>query len=355
MLHGKIGPPFPNGTILLDNINQKKRLAHVAELAGVSLSTVDRVLNERGSVSDAKRRKVLNAARALGLRRVLPSATHGLLRFDLLMVDSATDHFRRLTAGFEQQAQLLRSRLVLQRHTWQERHPEQLLDLINHPRTARQGLLVVAQDTPQICKALQEQIALGIPVVLLTTSLSHLQGAVYVGIDNHVAGRSAARLLSRWTDLHGGHVLLITNSLLYQAHQQRVAGFLQVLQERAPSMKVLGPIECHDDPVRSAEAVRYAAGQHPGIAAVYDTGSSSAGIRTALLEHGIRPVWIGHEATPDHADLLREGLLSLVLDQDPEGQAKTAIQQLLYANGDLDDAPRASPQLRIVIEETLPA
>lgn len=338
----------------MDNADRRAGLSQVAELAGVSLSTVDRVVNERGSVSDVKRRKVLQAARMLGLRRLLPSATHGLLRFDLLMVDSATDHFRRLTAGFEQEAQLLRSRLVLQLHTWNEKHPEQLLDLINHPRTSRQGLLVVAQDTPQIRQALQIQIAQGVPVVLLTTSLSELPGATYIGVDNHVAGRSAARLLSRWAGLGAGNVLLITNSLLYHAHQQRIAGFLQVLAERAPALNVLGPIECHDDPLRSARAVHDAIQQHQNLAAIYDTGSSSGGIRSALLQHCIQPVWIGHEATPEHATLLRDGLLSLVLDQDPEGQAKAAVQQLLYANGDLEEPPQATPQLRIVIEETLP-
>ncbi|QKZ04234.1 LacI family DNA-binding transcriptional regulator [Pseudomonas eucalypticola] len=337
----------------MENADRKAGLQQVAKLAGVSLSTVDRVLNERGSVSDNKRRKVLQAARTLGLRRLLPSATHGLLRFDLLMVDSATDHFRRLAAGFNQEAQLLRSRLVLQQHRWDERYPEQLLELINTPHTTRQGLLVVAQDTPQIRHALQSQIAQGIPVVLLTTSLSDLPGATYIGIDNNVAGRSAARLLSHWANLDAGSVLLITNSLLYHAHQQRVAGFLQVLHQRAPQLNVVGPIECYDDPTRSAHAVRDAVMLHDTIAAIYDSGSGSSGIRAALLELDIRPVWIGHEATPEHAALLREGLLSLVLDQDPEGQAKAAIQHLLYANGDLEEPPQTAPQLRIVIEETL--
>ncbi|MGC9742959.1 LacI family DNA-binding transcriptional regulator [Pseudomonas sp. P1B16] len=107
----------------MDRSDRRQGMADVAERAGVSLSTVDRVLNERGSVSDAKRRKVLQAAQALGLKRLLPSAVHGLLRFDLVMVDSATDHFKRLAAAFGRQAQIHRSRLVLQRHTWQERAP----------------------------------------------------------------------------------------------------------------------------------------------------------------------------------------------------------------------------------------
>lgn len=338
----------------MDSINQKKRLAHVAELAGVSLSTVDRVLNERGSVSDAKRRKVLHAARALELRRLLPSPVHGLLRFDLLMVESTTDHYRRVAAAFTRQAQLLRSRLVLQRQTWDERDPQQLLDFITRPRTARQGLIVVAHDLPAIRAALQAQIDCGVPVVLLTSSLPGLTGATFIGIDNRMAGRSAGRLLGQWVLPAHGRVLLITNSLLYHAHQARVEGFLQVLRQRAPHLIVSNPVECRDDDALTAQAVRDAVAGGQPLAAIYNTGSGSAGIRQALLEQPQRPVWLTHEASQQHAEFLREGLLSLVLDQDPECQAEAAIQHLLFANGDLERPVQAAPQLRIVIDETLP-
>ncbi|WP_296258408.1 MULTISPECIES: LacI family DNA-binding transcriptional regulator [unclassified Pseudomonas] len=333
--------------------DKKKGLLEVAALAGVSLSTVDRVLNERGSVSDLKRRKVLNAAKALGLRRLLPSPVHGLLRFDLLIVESHTDHYRRLTLAFDHQARLLRSRLVLQHQTWNDQNPEQLLEFINQPRTSRQGLIVVAHDSPAIRAALKAQIARGVPVVLLTSALSGLDGATYIGIDNRVAGRSAGRLLSQWQGQASGRVLLLTNSLLYHAHQQRVEGFLQVLSERAPRMTVQGPVQCHDDDVLTARAVRDACATGAPLTAIYNTGAGSAGIRQALPAHGVSPVWITHEASQQHAELLREGSLSLVIDQDPEGQAEAAIQHLLYVNGDIDTPVLITPQLRIVIDETL--
>ncbi|MBD1551098.1 LacI family DNA-binding transcriptional regulator [Pseudomonas typographi] len=338
----------------MDTDKQKAGLAQVADLAGVSLSTVDRVLNERGSVSDSKRRKVLSAARSLGLRRLLPSPVHGLLRFDLLLVESSTEHYKRLVDAFSRQAQLHRTRLVIQSQRWHEQYPQQLLDFIAKPRTARQGLIVVAHDTPQIRAALRKQIANGVPVVLLTSSLSGLEGATYIGIDNRMAGRSAARLLSQWVQPSAGQVLLVTNSLLFHAHRQRVEGFMEVLRKRAPTLIVTEPVECHDDDHLTELAVQGVLATGARLAAIYDTGSGSGGIRRALLERQIRPVWIGHEASRQHAELLREGLLSLVLDQDPEGQAQAAIQHLLYVNGDLETPAQVSPQLRIVIDETLP-
>lgn len=337
----------------MDKIDRRQRMADVARQAGVSLSTVDRVLNERGSVSDSKRRKVLQAAQVLGLKRLLPSPVHGLLRFDLLMVDSTTDHYQRLASAFVQQAQKHRSRLVVQRHVWQERDPQQLLDLISKPKIPRQGMVVVAQDTPQVRAALEAQIAAGVPVVLLTSSLSGLTGATYVGIDNLKAGRAAGRLMSQWGKPEQGPVVLITNSLLYHAHQQRVQGFLEVMAERAPHIQVVGPLECFDDNDLNAAKLTEFLIQGIPVAGVYTTGSGSTGVHRALSRFTTQPVWISHEATTQHAEMLAEGALSLVLDQDPEGQAEAAIQQLLYANGDLDTPPVVHPQLRIVIDETV--
>ncbi|MGE8047101.1 LacI family DNA-binding transcriptional regulator [Pseudomonas monteilii] len=338
----------------MDKTDRRQGMADVAQMAGVSLSTVDRVLNERGSVSDVKRRKVLKAAQALGLKRLLPSPVHGLLRFDLVMVDSATDHFRRLTAAFAQQAEMHRSRLILQRHIWQERNPQQLPELISNPVVPRQGLIVVAQDTPEVREALRKQIAAGVPVVLLTSSLPGLTEANYVGIDNHAAGRTAGRLMSQWVQNEkGARVLLVTNSLLYHAHQQRVKGFLEVMAERVPEVEVIGPLECFDDDDLNAAEISEYLEQCLEIRGLYTTGSGSSGVHRALCEHKRRLVWISHEATVQHAQMLREGRLTLVLDQDPEGQAEAAIQHLRYANGDLDAPPQVRPQLRIVIDEML--
>lgn len=332
---------------------QRKRLLHVAELAGVSLSTVDRVLNERGSVSDAKRRKVLQTAKALGINRTLPSAIHGLLRVDLLMVDSRTDHFRRLGEAFARQAEMLKSRLVLQRLVWQERSPSQLLDHINAPRTPRQGLIVVGHDSPEVRQALDAQIQQGVPVVVVTTSMSGLPGATYVGVDNEAAGRSAGSLMARWMDRAGGRVLLITNSLLYEAHRQRVKGFNDALRARVPTAQISEPIECFDEDELSAEAVQAALSDEGEWVGIYSTGSGTGGIYRVLKDRPEGLVWIGHEATEAHAEMLRTGVLSLVLDQDADGQAEAAIQHLLYANGDLDVPPRIAPQMRIIIDETV--
>lgn len=66
------------------------RFDEIAVAAGVSVATVDRVLNERGSVSSTARERVVAAARQLGVGRILPELHHKLVRIDLLLLLNET-------------------------------------------------------------------------------------------------------------------------------------------------------------------------------------------------------------------------------------------------------------------------
>ncbi|MDH2076878.1 LacI family DNA-binding transcriptional regulator [Pseudomonas atacamensis] len=332
--------------------SKRQGLSHVAELAGVSLSTVERVLNDRGVVSELKRRKVLTAARALGIRRALPVSFAGPMIVDVLLADSATDHFKRLDAALDRQAQRLGAHLTLRRQTWSERNPQQLLDALRKPRSRRHGMIVVAPDRPDVHEALSLIVQRGIPTVLLTSNLTDVQGTVYIGIDNHAAGRSAGRLMSQWVGQRPGAVLLVVNSLAYFAHQERAKGFIDVMSLRAPDTPVVGPLECFDDEALTQAAVSSALAQH-AVAGIYDTGSGTPGIHAALAQAQATPVWIGHEASALHADLLRAGVMSLVLDQDPEGQVQASIDYLLHQQGVIDSPPQLPLAMKIVIDENL--
>jgi LacI family transcriptional regulator len=83
--------------------SKRHRLHDVARLAGVGKATVDRVLNERGNVSDKTAEKVLKVARRLSLARVQPTSHHRLLRIEVLLtrpelplIDRMKFEFQRL-------------------------------------------------------------------------------------------------------------------------------------------------------------------------------------------------------------------------------------------------------------------
>jgi LacI family transcriptional regulator len=73
----KSGSKLPKRLGAGRGLAQKVRLQDIAEMTGVGIATVDRVLNERGSVAPQTAEKVLAMARRLKLKRILPASTAG--------------------------------------------------------------------------------------------------------------------------------------------------------------------------------------------------------------------------------------------------------------------------------------
>ena len=90
------------------------RFIEIAEAAGVSLATVDRVLNERGSVSAATRACVVAAARQLAVPRILPDTRHGLIHVDVLLPQNSTPFFGRLNLALQRSMQMLDKRQAIE-------------------------------------------------------------------------------------------------------------------------------------------------------------------------------------------------------------------------------------------------
>ncbi len=112
----------------------------VAARAGVGIATVDRVLNERGSVREDTARRVIEAARALGMRRTLPAPYARKLRLDILLARSETPFFARLQRAFVRIAATLDRSVIIQRSTLDQARPRLVAQRIRD--SAADGLIL---------------------------------------------------------------------------------------------------------------------------------------------------------------------------------------------------------------------
>lgn len=340
------------------------RLIDIAEAAGVGIATVNRVLNDSGKASASTREKVIAAARQLGARRLMPEVHRGLTRFDFVFARSPTPFFQRLELALKRQMQLLDRRIAVHRHDFDPADEAKIAAFIKKPAHRRNGLIVVLHDTPLLREAVHSVIKQGVPVVTLMSDLSDVGSLHYAGINNLQAGRSAGYFLGRMcapnagksvgknegmndgmNSNKGGRVLVLSNDLSYRAHRDRCNGFVSVLAQRFAQLDCLPVLAVQDDADRAFAAVdsalraKYAA----PLVGIYNSGAASSGIAQALRKHAQQPVWIGHELTDEHRSLLVNGAMSLVIDQDPDGQILSGMQHLLHANKWLDQAPHSRP------------
>jgi len=200
----------------------------------------------------------------------------------------------------------------------------------------------------------------------------------YAGIDNLAAGRTAGHFIGRLVGAAGGlpgaghgsgaasaqpagQVLLLTHSLSFRAHAERMLGCQQVLAQRHPQLVVSAPVECLDDADRCHLAVQRALlaarnGARP-LVAIYHSGAGTGGVASALQQAGAAPgrvAWIGHELSDEHRRWLQQGLLDLVIDQDPDGQIVAGLHHLLHACGYVEQpAPTEPNEFRLFCAENL--
>jgi LacI family transcriptional regulator, galactose operon repressor len=319
------------------------RFVEIAAEAGVSPATVNRVLNERGSVSESARARVIAAARRLDVRRVLPDARHGLIHIDVLLSHGDTPFFRRLEAALQRSAQMLDKRIILHRATVPESDAA-VVDAILRSRYKRSGLIVTTRDTALVRDALATAIGRGEPVVTLMTDVADVSRLYYAGIDNVRAGRTAGYFIGRLAK-GAGRVLKLSGSQSFGAHRDRITGFREALVAATPELEYHGvEVETQDNADACYRAVSRALKQGD-LVGIYNSGYGSAGIEAALKEFGAvgKVVWIGHEMLDEHRAYIEEGAMDLVIDQDPDAQVISALQHMLHACGVLDVPPPVGP------------
>lgn len=310
------------------------RFAEIAALAGVSVATVDRVLNERDTASVKTREKVVQAARQLGVPRVLPETRHGLVHLDIVLPDNPSPFFQRLNQAMQRGVAMLDKRLVVHRVTTPEEDEAALVHALGPRRYKRQALVVSAPDTPAVRKALQQARANGEHVAMVVTRVNGVPQADYVGIDNHAAGRTAGYLLGRLCHREG-RILILCSRLDYLGHIERSGGCREVLAAQFPHLRCDGEVaETHDDPDRCYLALKKALQGKSDVVGLYNTGAGSPGIYAALQRFAKEKVcWITHEISDDHRQYLQQGVLDVVIDQDPDTQAIRALQHVMAALG----------------------
>ena len=306
------------------------RFLEIAAEAGVSAATVDRVLNERGSVSEQARRKVVSAAQKLGVPRILPSTAHELIHIDVLLPDNRTPFFMRLRSALAGACSILDKRIVVHRRIVPESDESLLIKSIVATNYRRRGLMIAAPNTERVRGALRHVLDRGESVVTVVSNVADVPGIAYFGIDNYRAGRTAGLVMSRFAR-HPGRVMFLSGWKDWSGHLERTAGCRDALTGAGPDLVCDDfQFETRDDENRCCLAVAEAL-RETGLAGLYNSGAGSAGIMRALAEFDPqrRVTWVAHELSDDHRQYLQTGALAMVIDQDPDMQAFKGLRYLV--------------------------
>ncbi|HXV31437.1 MAG TPA: LacI family DNA-binding transcriptional regulator [Sinorhizobium sp.] len=320
----------------------KVTLKDVAREAGVGTATVERVVNGRGGVRPETVEKVFRAARKLDYPHRLPDAHRGLVRIEVILVRPETSFYSRMNQAFERIAALLDKSIVVHRTFARENDPVDFAHYIANPAVRRSALIVVAPDHPDVVKSLRTVAGKGTPVVqIMTRPAPELP---YVGIDNYAAGRTAALYMSRMLVGRSGSFVALCHSGAYENHKERIRGFSAYLAAHDRDHRFSQVMFDYDDDINSMELLRGALRDDPEVIGLYTAGGDNRSVAAVLKEHARRDIfWAGHELSEQARSALREGVMSIVLDQAPEIQARRSIDLTLRSLDLIDVAVSPEP------------
>ena len=312
-------------------LRRRATVHDVARAAGVSLATVDRVLNGRPGVRAATAEKVEAAIAEIGFQRDLGASLLARardLRLTFVIPDGSNEFMASLADAVARRAnQALTDRMHVQTRRVRALDGQALaqsLDALD-PRDC-DCAIVVASEQPAVVAAVDAASRRGVVVMTLVSDLPGTLRRHFIGIDNGAAGRTAAALMGRFLP-QGGKVAVIAGSLHLRDHADRQAGFSAALAEHFPAIEIIGPIEGHDERSETETIVGDLLARHPDLGGLYNLGAGNAGLVAALEGSGRAGALrvIAHELTAPTRRGLQSGAIDVVLDQNPDGEIRAAL------------------------------
>jgi LacI family transcriptional regulator len=321
----------------------------IAEQAGLSEATVDRVLHARPGAGPRAVRAVEQALLELDRQQ-----SQLRLGGRTLMLDVVMQAPMRFSAAVREalEGELVAARPAGVRARFHLRESggaadlATLLDGLGRRGHTSQGVLLKAPDDPRVATAVSRLHDRGIPVVTLVTDVRDCPRVAYVGLNNSAAGETAAYLVRQWLRGGGdtGVVLLTLSRSEFFGEWQRAAAFRAALSRQAPELEVVEVSDADGLDAAMATLVRAALEEHGQARAVYSVGGGNRATASELARNGAGcEAFIGHDLDADNLTLLREGVLSAVLHHDLRADMRAAIRQVLRHHQLLRGAPTSVP------------
>ncbi|MDW4499304.1 LacI family DNA-binding transcriptional regulator [Sulfitobacter sp. D35] len=307
----------------------------LAKAAGVSLATVDRVLNGRAGVRQKTVDAVNEAIEEIGFERNQVAATlarQRAYRFGFALPRAGGDFLDEITARIREferagRAEMIETPIL---HL-DDKDPHGIARALARlsPET-HDGIAIMAPETPQVRDAIGRVRERGIHTIAFVSNQPEEEGLDFVGIDNRAAGATAGRLMARFLGPARGTIAVLAETIQARSSLERRLGFDAVLNADYPGLRTLPTLETHGDAGRAQQILYNVLAAHGDVVGLYFMGADAripieiARDLSALAGR----VLIAHERTTATEHALRRGEIDAVVHQDPGHLVRSAIRIL---------------------------
>ena len=334
-------------------------MKEIADLAGVSRGTVDRVLNHRGNVNPETQTRILEIIKPLDYKPnkagIALAAQKKKLQLGVILF-LGNPFFEKVLEGVrEKEAELAgygcTITIVEAAFTLQAQ-----LDAIDQlVADGVHGIALAPYNDERIREKIDELFQNGIPVVTFNTDIENSRRIAYVGSNYYQTGQTAAGLMHLMSgkDSKVGVIIGDRNIL---CHAERLKGFCSQLETDYHDVHFSDLIENHDDEIESYEQTFALLKKHPEINALYFAAAGVYGGCRAVHALGRQNMTIiAHDRVETTRELVANGTISATICQHPhtQGGKPLAILFTYLTTGELPAEELNYVAIDIRIRETI--
>jgi len=269
---------------------KKITIKMVAEKAGVSRGTVDRVINNRSHVRPEVYEKVVKALEETGylslrdIHQINLRNTNAAPMTLGVLLPNWTGHFKwEILNGIELAKEELKDfQIKIITEECQSDIPEESIERINHLLSQGvKGISLCTINDSRIVEKIAKLKEQDIPVVTYNSDLPDSERICFVGQDYNKSGRIAAELVRKCTST-SSDILAAVGNLEFNGHRTRLRGFQDRMAEVGFPKDQIKVIETFNDYQITYKKITNTFRENPNMKTIYMANRSVSGCVKAV-------------------------------------------------------------------------
>jgi LacI family transcriptional regulator len=304
----------------------------IAELADVSIGTVDRALHGRPGINESTRQRILRIAEQIDYTPNLAaralSVSKATARIGVCMPREIHFFYDQLWGGVLDEARSV-APLGIQFihrpvHALGEDDTEVFKELAD---SGVNGIVLTAGNPKGLKPLINEAEEQGIRVVCVSTDAPDSRRSSIVCVEPWLNGRLAGELMGKFVP-PGSKVAVVAGMLSAEDHRQKTAGFSEAFPRHCAGGQIASVIEGHEDEDESFQKTFDLLGRMPNLAGLYVNTVNCLPVCRALGARGLagKTKLITTDLFAEMSPYFEKGTITASIYQQPHRQGQMAVR-----------------------------
>jgi ribose transport system substrate-binding protein len=287
-------------------------------------------------------KRSLRTIAAFGVIAALIAGTSGCAQEEkkitiaFVMGAESDPFFQAMKVGAEEEAAALGVDLIWQGDPTNYNVATQVPIVDNVIAQAPDGLVLIPTDPNGLQASLDKAVAAGIAVANVDTRVSDLSQVVtFITGDNTDGGTKAAEAIAAkigYTEGESYEVVVGLTSATATTNVARLEGFQAAIEANYPGIEIVDVAYSESNPQTAASNVDNWLTKYPNLDGIFAIdGTNASGAAAALQAKNLvgKIALVGYDAYPANVELIKSGVFTALIAQDPAEEARQAIRTLV--------------------------